>query len=95
MPQLEGLGQIVAVDGTLFDCLARMTWAVYRSDNAKLKGHFFFLLYFNLDGLPERMILTQGVGSEHEVLHTNNYRAVVTYLLAQGCNDYALFKMLE
>ena len=74
LPQLEGLGQIVAVDGSLFDCLARMSWAVYRSSTPKVKGHFFF----NLDGLPERLVLTTGVGSEREVLGTN-YRAGVTY----------------
>ena len=86
LPQLEGLGQIVAVDGSLFDCLARMSWAVYRSSTPKVKGHFFF----NLDGLPERLVLTTGVASEREVLATN-YRAGVTYLLDRGYNDYALF----
>jgi hypothetical protein len=89
LPQLEGLGQIVAVDGSLFDCLARMSWAVYRSTASKVKGHFFF----NLDGLPERLVLTTGVGSEREVL-TTNYRAGVTYLLDRGYNDYALFGTL-
>ena len=76
LPQLKGLGQIVAVDGSLFDCLARMSWAVYRSTTPKVKGHFF-----NLDGLPQRLVLTTGVGSEREVLATN-YRSGVTYLLA-------------
>lgn len=89
LPQLVGLGQIVAVDGCLFDCLARMSWAVYRSTKPKVKGHFFF----NLDGLPERLVLTTGLGSEREVLRTN-YRAGVTYLLDRGYNDYDLFKTL-
>ncbi len=89
LPQLEGLVQVVAVDGTLFDCLARMSWAVYRSSAPKVKGHFFF----NLDGLPERLVLTTGVGSEREVLVTN-YRAGVTYLLDRGYNDYELFRNL-
>ena len=90
LPQLEGLGQIVAVDGSLFDCLARMGWAVYRSTTPKVKGHFFF----NLDGLPERLVLTTGVGSEREVLATN-YRAGVTNLLDRGYNDYTLFGKIE
>ena len=39
------------------------------------------------------MVLTDGKGSEREVLRTN-YRAGVTYLLDRGYNDYDLFKML-
>ena len=60
---VEGLGRVVAVDGTLFDCLPKMSWASYRSTKNKLKGHFFF----NLDGLPERLVLTAGTGSERDV----------------------------
>lgn len=86
---LEGLGRVVAVDGTLFDCLPKMSWATYRSSKNKLKGHFFF----NLDGLPERLVLTVGTGSERDVLRTN-LRAGVTYLLDRGYNDYALFAHL-
>jgi hypothetical protein len=86
---LEGLGRVVAVDGTLFDCLPKMTWANYRSTKNKLKGHFFF----NLDGLPERLVLTVGTGSERDVLRTN-LRAGVTYLIDRGYNDYALFAHL-
>jgi hypothetical protein len=86
---LEGLGRVVAVDGTLFDCLPKMSWASYRSTKNKLKGHFFF----NLDGLPERLVLTAGTGSERDVLRTN-LRAGVTYLLDRGYNDYALFAHL-
>ena len=83
---LEGLGLVVTVDGTLFDCLPRMSWAVYRSTKNKPKGHFFF----NLDGLPERLVLTVGTGNERDVLRTN-FRAGVTYLLDRGYNDYQLF----
>jgi hypothetical protein len=86
---LEGLGRLVAVDGTLFDCLPTMSWANYRSTKNKLKGHFFF----NLDGLPERLVLTVGSGSERDVLRTN-LRAGVTYLLDRGYNDYQLFAHL-
>lgn len=86
---LEGLGRIVAVDGTLLDCLPKMSWANYRSTKNKLKGHFFF----NLDGLPERLVLTVGTGSERDVLRTN-LRVGVTYLIDRGYNDYALFAQM-
>jgi hypothetical protein len=76
----------VAVDGTLLDCLGRMSWAVYRWTKHKLKGHFFF----DLAGLPERLVLTSGKGSERKTLN-EWVRDGVTYLLDRGYNDYALF----
>jgi hypothetical protein len=87
--QLEGLGQIVAVDGSLFDCLPQMVWATYRSDTNKIKGHFFF----DPEGLPEKLVLTTGKGSEREVLSTH-FRRGVTYLMDRGYNDYELFRFL-
>jgi hypothetical protein len=42
LPELKGLGKLVAVDGTLLECVGRMSWAVYRQTKNKLKGHFFF-----------------------------------------------------
>jgi len=86
---LAGLGRLVAVDGTLFDCLPRMTWAVYRSSSNKVKGHFFL----DLNGLPDKLVLTTGKGSEREVLSTH-YRKGVTYLFDRGYLDYELFAHL-
>jgi len=86
---LAGLGRIMAVDGTLFDCLPRMAWAVYRSTTNKVKGHFFV----DLNGLPDKLVLTSGKGSEREVLATH-YRKGVTYLFDRGYLDYELFSHL-
>lgn len=86
VPELIGLGKLVAVDGTLLACLGRMTWAVYRQTKNKLKGHFFF----DLAGLPERLVLTTGKGSERKTLN-EWVRDGVTYLLDRGYNDYTLF----
>ena len=88
--KLEGLGQVVAVDGSLFDCLTRMAWAVYRTDGSKVKGHFFF----DLHGLPTKLVLTQGKGSEREVLH-QNLPARTTYIIDRGYNDYSLFAAIR
>jgi len=87
--QLEGLGRVVAVDGSLFDCLPRMIWAVYRTSSNKVKGHFFF----DPEGLPEKLVLTTGKGSEREILHTY-FAANVTYVIDRGYNDYELFRFL-
>lgn len=90
VPELAGLGKLVAVDGTLLDCLGRMSWAVYRQTKNKLKGHFFF----DLAGLPERLVLTNGKGSERVVLGEWLHPGV-TYLLDRGYNDYTLFQQIE
>ena len=88
--ELEGLGRVVAVDGSLFNCLPRMIWAAYRTSSNKVKGHFFF----DPLGLPQRLVLTTGKGSEREVLSTY-FQAGVTYLIDRGYNDYDLFKFLQ
>jgi len=66
-----------------------MTWAVYRSTSNKVKGHFFV----DLNGLPDKLVLTTGKGSEREVLSTH-YRKGVTYLFDRGYLDYELFRQL-
>jgi hypothetical protein len=87
--KFEGLGQVLAVDGSLFDCLGRMAWATYRTNCPKVKGHFFF----DLHGLPTKLVLTTGKGSERDVLR-QNLKEGATYLLDLGYNDYGLFTQL-
>ena len=83
---LAGLGQLVAVDGSLFDCLGRMMWAAYSTTSNKVRGHFFF----DLAGLPDKLVLTDGKGSERQVLR-EHLRPNVTFIFDRGYNDYALF----
>ncbi len=87
--QLAGLGKIVAVDGSLFDAVAKMSWAAYRRNKPKAKGHFFF----DLAGLPDKLVLTAGKAGEAQVLAAN-FLADVTYLIDRGYNDYELFRKL-
>src|ERR1700694_1738987 len=75
LKQLEGDGEIVALDGSFLDCLPRMTWALYRKDSPKLKGHFFL----NGNGLPQKLVLTTGNGSERDVLR-QHLRKGATYV---------------
>ena len=84
---LAGLGTILAVDGSLFDCLPRMIWAVYRKSSPKVRGHFFL----DLAGLPQKLVLTVSTGSESEALR-QNLQSDVTYLYDRGYNDYSLFQ---
>ena len=88
--KLAGLGKVVAVDGTLFDAVAKMSWAVYQTAKPKAKGHFFF----DLAGLPDKLILSEGKASEVAILAAN-FVADVTYLIDRGYNDYELFRKLS
>jgi IS4 transposase len=63
-----------------------MTWAVYRTTIKKVKGHFFL----NLDGLPQKLVLTDGKGSERAVLE-NQIKAGYFYVFDRGYDDYTLF----
>jgi hypothetical protein len=85
--ELEGLGKIILVDGSLFDCMHQMFWAIYSSTKTKIKGHFFY----DLDGLPEKLVLTVGTGNEREVLR-QALKAWVTYIVDRGYNDYQLYR---
>lgn len=87
---LAALGPLVAIDGTLFDCLARMVWATYTHSAKKVKGH----VLFDLSGLPTKLVLTTGTGSEREVLR-QALHAGITYLMDRGYNDYALFLKIQ
>jgi hypothetical protein len=84
------LGRVVAVDGSLFDCLPRMVWALYRSHSFKCKVHFFY----NLDTLPERIVLTAGKASERAVLD-EWLVPYTTYLIDRGYNSYELFAHIK
>jgi hypothetical protein len=88
--KLAGLGKIVAVDGSLFDGVAKMAWATYQTSTNKAKGHFFF----DLAGLPDKLVLSEGKASEVAILAAN-FVANVTYLIDRGYNDYDLFRKLS
>ena len=90
---LEGLtsvGKLVALDSSLFDCLPKMVWALYRTHSNKLKAHFFHDI---LTGLPLKLVLTTGKGDERAVLE-QHFQANTTYLLDRGYTDFSLFEQL-
>ena len=85
--QLEGLGKVLLVDGSFFDCMHQMFWAIYGHTCNKVKGHFFY----DLDGLPEKLVLTDGKGSEREILR-HELKAFVTYIVDRGYDEYQLYR---
>ncbi len=83
--------QLIAVDGTLLDALARMMWAVWleQYENAA-KVH----LHFNVSrGVPVLMDLTDGNGNEKESLK-KNLKALCLYLIDRGYVDYDLYQAI-
>jgi hypothetical protein len=55
----------MAVDGSLFDCLPKMVWALYRSHSNKVKAHFFHEI---LTRLPLKLVVRSGKADERAVL---------------------------
>lgn len=69
---MSGLGDLIAVDGSLIDATLSMLWADYRDGAKKAKVH----LGFDIGrGVPQKMILTAGKADE---------RPQVEYLVAPG-----------
>ncbi|WP_428082638.1 IS4 family transposase [Desulfuromonas thiophila] len=70
--EMDGLGDLIAVDGTLIDATLSMAWADYRDGAKKAKVH----LGFDIGrGIPHKMTLTAGKTDE---------RPQVEYLVAPG-----------
>lgn len=59
--QFSGLGDLVAIDGSLIDACLSMLWADYRSNSNKAKLH----LGFDINrSIPRKLFLTNGKGDE-------------------------------
>ncbi len=61
LKEVEALGDLVAVDGSLIDATLSMEWADYRDGAKKAKIH----LGFNIgQGIPHKIVLTDGKADE-------------------------------
>lgn len=59
--EISGLGDLIAVDGSLIDATLSMLWADYRTEVKKAKVH----LGFDIGrGVPQKITLTDGKGDE-------------------------------
>lgn len=83
---LGDLNQVKLVDGSLFKATSYMLWATYRTTKNKLKGHFFL----DLNGLPDKLIVSDGKSSERAALLGAVIKKV-TYVFDRGYNSYELF----
>lgn len=87
IPELDALGQLYCIDGSLFPALTRMVWAEYKSKRQAIKLHLCFEL--------NRMVAVQfvvdaGNSSEREALR-QMLQAGVTYIADRS---YVCFPLL-
>lgn len=88
VPELEFLGVLKAVDGSLFPTLRSMDWAEYKSRAKALKLH----LSFNLNtSCPNDFLISEGNRSERSFLISILERGV-TYICDRG---YFSFEVLQ
>jgi hypothetical protein len=84
-------GILTAVDGTLLKALPKITWALWRDDQHKaVKNHVHFEV---LKGVPVKATITEGHGSEKDVLEAN-LQAGRIYVLDRGYAKYLLLQAI-
>lgn len=88
-PRLDDVGAILTVvDGTLIPALSKMAWALWKDQHNAVKSHVQFEL---LKGVPVRADLTEGNGSEKDVLAESLLPGRL-YVLDRG---YAKFELMQ
>lgn len=88
IPELQLLGNLVCVDGSLIPAIQTMSWAKYKSSANALKVH----LLLNLNRMiPVQIISTDANTSERKML-AQFLEAGVTYIADRG---YLSFKMIR
>ena len=87
IPELDALGKLYCVDGSLFPALASMLWAEYKTNHAAIRLHLCFELNRML---PVQFIVDAGNSNEKDALR-QMLEAGVTYIADRG---YVCFRLL-
>jgi len=88
IPELEALGILYCVDGSLFPTLASMLWAEYKKTSQAIKMHLCFELNRMI---PVEIIIGSGNSSERDAL-LQMLKAKATYIADRG---YAAFRVFH
>ena len=88
IPELQLLGRLVCVDGSIIPAIKTMSWATYKKSTNALKVHVAFELNRMI---PVQIISTDANTSERKIL-AQFLEAGVTYIADRG---YISFRMLQ
>lgn len=88
--QFSGLGNLVAIDGSLIDACLSMVWADYRSNSKKAKVHMGFDINHSI---PRKLFLTNGKGGERPFV-SQILEPGETSVLDRGYQDHETFDSL-
>lgn len=83
-------GILTAVDGTLINALPKMTWALWKKDQAAIKAHAQFDIQKHV---PVKITITEGNGDERQVL-ADNLEAGRIYVKDRGYASLSLFQQI-
>jgi len=89
--EINALGQLCLVDGSLFRVLNRMSWAVYKKGKNALRLHLAFELNRMI---PVEFALGAGTSSERAFLRSI-IQAGLTYVADRGYFAFALFDHIQ
>jgi len=91
IPEIEHLGQIMLIDGSLFPAISTMSWASYKSTANAIKMH----LSFNLNKMiPVEFLAKEGKYSERKFMK-DILQEGVTYICDRGYISFKLFKNIS
>lgn len=88
IPELDLLGKLYLVDGSIFPAIAKMFWAEYKKDNPAIKLHLCFELNRML---PLTFVVGKGKSSEIDALR-QMLEAGATYIADRGYVSFVLLK---
>ena len=90
IPELNSLGQLFLVDGSLLPTLSNMSWAKYKTGSNAIKIH----LSFNLNKMiPEDFIVGTGNSCERNAL-LKMLKSGITYIADRGYPSFNIFEKI-
>jgi hypothetical protein len=91
IPELDALGKLYCVDGSLFPAIATMLWAEYTSQHRAIRLHFCLELNRMI---PAHFLIDTGKSNEKKAL-VKMLEAGVTYIADRGYLSFSLLAAIE
>lgn len=91
IPELDALGKLYCVDGSIFPALATMAWAEYKRNSPAIRLH----LCFELNRMIAVQFLVDAGNSNEKQALLEMLEANVTYIADRGYLSFALLAAIE